>query len=153
MITIENKAFERLTKCQRARRERKRGLKRRNIEAKAAAGKIPSAPKLFGGREWTFDPALLRASIDDEVKREWARNDAAPRPAAIGAAMSSGAALRSGAKPGAGHLRQAIRRLRQSAAKKQGAAHRRRPRRRQARLRRSHGGMGDIGQGGMQSED
>jgi hypothetical protein len=50
------------------------GLARRNIEAKAAAGKIPGAAKLFGGREWTFDLALLRALVDDEVKREWARN-------------------------------------------------------------------------------
>jgi hypothetical protein len=48
------------------------GLVRRNIESKAAAGKIPGAAKLFGGREWTFDLALLRALVDDEVKRECA---------------------------------------------------------------------------------
>lgn len=55
------------------------GHKRRFLEKKAAAGKIPGAAKLFGSRDWTFHLRRLRNHVDDEVKRQCAANPKSAR--------------------------------------------------------------------------
>jgi hypothetical protein len=44
--------------------------KKRTVEALAARGDLPGAAKL--ANRWTFDLELLRAYVQDEVKRQWA---------------------------------------------------------------------------------
>jgi hypothetical protein len=44
------------------------GLKQRDIEQKAAEGKIPGAAKLFGSRNWSFDLARLRGYVVKDIE-------------------------------------------------------------------------------------
>jgi hypothetical protein len=64
------------------------GLKRRNIQAMAARGEIPGAAKF--GSVWTFDLAMVRHYVKQQVEQQW--RNARHRPAATGARILSGAA-------------------------------------------------------------
>jgi hypothetical protein len=94
--------------------ERVLRLGRRQIEKMAATGRIPGAIKF--GRRWTFDLMQLRQFVQAEGERQWKeRNVSRPQPGAIGAAKFSGVVRASVAITSAGHLKQTIRKLQQSA--------------------------------------
>ena len=86
------------------------GIKRRNIQARAARGEIPGAGKI--GHLWTFDVALLRRYVRERQQQ----CNGKLRQDATGAVISFGAALSSRAENAAGLYKQATQRLRQSGA-------------------------------------
>jgi hypothetical protein len=91
------------------------GLKRRNIQAKAARGEIPGAGK--DGHLWTFDIAQLRRHV-----REIQQCSGKRRPDAFGVAIPFGVASISTVAKSDGRYRRATQRLRQSADRQRKSA-------------------------------
>jgi hypothetical protein len=91
------------------------GLKRRNIQAKAARGEIPGAAKL--GHLWTFDIALLRRYV-----RERQQCTGKHRQDAFGVATLFRVAGISTAARSGDRYRQATRKLRHSGEKQRKSA-------------------------------
>src|SRR4051812_7579263 len=67
------------------------GLPVRTVQDMAARGELPGAAKF--GRRWTFDLHRLQRHVRDKERQTW--RNAKLRPDATGAAVPSGAALRS----------------------------------------------------------
>jgi hypothetical protein len=92
----------------------------RTIQAKAAAGEIPSAAKLLSPH-WTFDEATLRAFVKDREDSVWQSNEKR-RPARIGAGVRSMGASRSKASSTDGAYEQAMSKLRAAAMRQNASA-------------------------------
>jgi hypothetical protein len=90
------------------------GLKPRKLQAMSQRGEIPGAAKL--GRQWTYDLVKLRRFVEQQEKA-W-QGSARPRPGATGAAIPSGAALRSVGGSCGGRLRQMIQQSQKRVAKR-----------------------------------
>jgi hypothetical protein len=92
------------------------GLKKRNVEDKAASGKIPGAVKI--GKLWTFNLQVLRDFVRDAERKQCLTNEQRHHPAVTGAAIFSGASLKSAGGGPDGLYKQTIRNLRRSGAKR-----------------------------------
>ena len=93
------------------------GLKRRNIQAKAARGAIPGAIKL--GNLWTFDVAELGNYLKMQGEQQCA---ARLQPDASGVVKSFGAAFTSMAGNSDGRYKQVIQKLRHNGARQHKSA-------------------------------
>lgn len=94
------------------------GERSRTIRHQAQAGNIPGAAKMFG--TWTFDVALLRAFVAQR-EREACQSSARPRGAVTGAKASSGVEFKPAGRTSVGHYGQTIQKLRNAAARANGA--------------------------------
>jgi hypothetical protein len=92
------------------------GLPQRTVQALAARGDLPGAAKF--GRVWTFDLARLRRHVKDKEKETWRTGSQRLPPDATGAAIPSGAGLKSMGATSDGRFTQATRRLREHAARR-----------------------------------
>jgi hypothetical protein len=96
------------------------GLKRRNIQAKAARGEIPGAVKI--GHLWTFNLAKLREYVKQEEERQWRQSGRRRQADAFGVVIPFGVASISTVARSGDRYRQATRKLRHSDEKQRKSA-------------------------------